>query len=329
MLDGLLDGRDLELLLGAGVAGGLQALADVAAQFVHGLELADVGGEGVVQVGDDLLLDLLDGHGELRLLAGELLRVVVLGEGDVEGLLGAGRQPEELLFEPRDEVAAADLVHLVLALRALDKLAVTAAGHVHEHEVAVLDGAVLDRLQARKPLLQHRQLRRDLLVGDLHLALGDLEALVLAEGRHGHGLDLEREAVVLGLVQRADLQVRGADGVLPETGLAEGLVAPLRDGVLEGLAADEVCADVLDHEVDRHAALAEPRELHLVADLGHSAVVGLLHGLGRDFDAELDLVLACGVDLRLHCRFSVCRWNGPPATLRGLRTAKWSVQGEC
>ena len=62
---------------------------------------------------------------------------------------------------------------------------------VHEHEVAVLHGTVLDGLQAREPLLQHSQLRRDLVVGDLHLTLRHLETLVLAERRNGHGLHLD------------------------------------------------------------------------------------------------------------------------------------------
>ena len=60
VLDGLLDGGGAELALRARLGGRLQALAHVVAQLVDGLELADVGGEGVVELGDDLLLDLLD-----------------------------------------------------------------------------------------------------------------------------------------------------------------------------------------------------------------------------------------------------------------------------
>ena len=115
----------------------------------------------------------------------------------------------------------------------------------------------------------------------------------------------------MALVERPDLEVGRADGVFVEPGLFESLVAPLRDGVLESLAADEVLADVLDDESDRHTTLAEAREHHLFADLGDGTIVRLLHGLDRDFDAEFDLVLACRVDLRLHYGFSVCRWNGP------------------
>ena len=145
------------------------------------------------------------------------------------------------------------------------------------------------------------------------LALGHFEALVLAERRDRHGLDLERERVVLALVEGSDLQVGRADCVLVESGVLEGFVAPLGDGVLESLAADEVRADVLDHEIDRDTALAEAGKLHLFADLGDGPVVGLHDRLSGDLDAELDLILACRVDLRLHCGFSVCRWNGPQA----------------
>ena len=64
VLDGLVDGGGAELALRAGLGGGLEPLPHVGAQLVHGLELADVGGEGVVELGDDLLLDLLDLHRE-------------------------------------------------------------------------------------------------------------------------------------------------------------------------------------------------------------------------------------------------------------------------
>ena len=61
--------------------------------------------------------------------------------------------------------------------------------HVHEDEVAALHRTVLDRLQRRKTLLQLRQLGIDLLLGDLHLALGHLEPLVLTQGGSRHQLD--------------------------------------------------------------------------------------------------------------------------------------------
>ena len=86
-----------------------------------------------------------------------------------------------------------------------------------------------------------------------------------------------------------------------QAGLPEGLVPPLRDRGLQGLSADELGAHVLHYQRHRHTALAEPGQLELLTDPGQGPVVGLLDRLGRDLDAELDLVLACGVDVRLHC----------------------------
>ena len=235
--------------------------------------------------------------------------------------------PDELLLEPGDEVAAADLVHLVLALRALDELAVTAARESMSTKSPFWTARSSTGCSFASRSCSMASCASTCSSVTSTSRLGTSRPLYSPSVGHRHGLDLEREAVVCGLVERADLQVRGADGVVVEAGLAESLVAPLGDGVLERLAADEVGADLLDHQVDRHAALAEAGELHLAADLGDGAVVGLLHGLGRDLDAELDLVLGCGVDLRLHCGFSVCRWAVRRSPSRGLRTAKWSVRG--
>ena len=69
VLHGLVDGRRAELALRAGLGRRLQPLPHVGAQLVHRLELAHVRGEGVVELGDDLLLDLLDLHLERRGLA--------------------------------------------------------------------------------------------------------------------------------------------------------------------------------------------------------------------------------------------------------------------
>ena len=63
----------------------LDVLADALAQRVHRLEaLADGLRELFVELGQHLFLRLDDGHGEVRLLAGELLAVDVLRHGQVE-----------------------------------------------------------------------------------------------------------------------------------------------------------------------------------------------------------------------------------------------------
>ncbi len=80
-IDGGVDGGDPEVLLGALVDRFADALGDVGAQLVEGVELGGLGGEVVVELGQDLFPHLLDLDGEDRVLAGELLGLVVLGEG--------------------------------------------------------------------------------------------------------------------------------------------------------------------------------------------------------------------------------------------------------
>ena len=84
-------------------------------------------GELVVELGQLLGLDLLDGDGELRLLAGQLGRPVVVGERDRDRALVAGRGALELLLEAGHEPAGAELDHLVAALAAGERLAVERA----------------------------------------------------------------------------------------------------------------------------------------------------------------------------------------------------------
>ena len=103
--------------------------------------------------GEDLLLDLVDGDGERRVLAGELLGPVVVGEGELDLALLARRGALELLLEAGDEPVRAELDELVGARAAGELLAVDRAAVVHDDEVARLRGA-LRGLQAGRALAQ-------------------------------------------------------------------------------------------------------------------------------------------------------------------------------
>ena len=94
-----------------------QTAADVLAQLLHAVE-AGVDREVVVDVGQLLELDLLDGHLERRLPPGELLVAVVGGEGQLHRARLAGARADEPLLEARDQVAAAQLDQLVATLAA-------------------------------------------------------------------------------------------------------------------------------------------------------------------------------------------------------------------
>ncbi len=78
------DRGDAEVLLGALVDRLADALGDVGAQLLERVELGGLGGEVVVELGQDLFPHLLDLDREDGVLAGQLLGLVVLGEGDLD-----------------------------------------------------------------------------------------------------------------------------------------------------------------------------------------------------------------------------------------------------
>src|SRR5205823_986010 len=98
----------------------------------------------------------------------------------------------ELLLEARDQPARPELQQLVAALAALERLAVDRAHVVHDDEVAFARG-LLDRLEPGSALAQRLELGLNRLVGGLGLALGRVDALVVAELRGRAHADLDRE----------------------------------------------------------------------------------------------------------------------------------------
>jgi hypothetical protein len=70
-------------------------------------------------------------------LPGQVLRLVLLGEGDREGARLPGLGPDELLLEARDEAAGAQHQLHVLAAAALEHLAVEPAREINQQLVAV------------------------------------------------------------------------------------------------------------------------------------------------------------------------------------------------
>ena len=192
--------RDLDLLeqlLEHGVAGGrgllealapAEALAHVGGQLLGGVELRGHLGELVVELGQLLLLDLVDGHRHLDVLADQ----VAADELGGEGLLVAGRHAGQRLVEPVEHAALADLVGHAADLGALDGLAVLGGLEVEHDEVAV-GGRALDVVEGGEPLTQRLDLLLDVGVGDLDVLDLGLEAVVVGHGDLGLHLDLGGE----------------------------------------------------------------------------------------------------------------------------------------
>ena len=169
--------------------------------------------------------------------------------------------PRELGVELGQQALAAELDDEVARLRALERLAVDRAAEVDHDRVAGRRRPV-DRGEAGEALAQPVELGRDRLVGDLDLGLADLDPLPVAElGLRTHA-DLDREVEVLALGRKlADVELRLADR--GDAGIEQGALVPLGQRLAERLFDHRLAADPLDHELGRHLALAEARQLHL------------------------------------------------------------------
>src|SRR5215218_5740759 len=308
-----------ELRVDAALLGLGQPLADVLAQLVERVE-AGLGRELVVDRRQLLRLDLLDGHRELRVVAGELLRAVVIRERDLDGAFVARGRARELLLEAGHEPAGAELDHLVAAIAAGERLAVERALVIHHDEVARL-GRALDGLEPAGALAQRLDPRLDLLVGGGRLALADLEALVVAELRLGPHADLDRERQRLAVAgQLAHVEPRLADW--DDRGGVDRRRVPGADRVAHRLVEDDLAADALDHDGRGRLAGAEAGHAHAASERARrlrDALLDLLRRyLGLDAHARLrQLGHGCGDGGCGHGRPSRYRRpDAPPA--RGM-----------
>ena len=121
---------------------GLDAIADGVLQLVQGVVLADVLGEIVVQLGQLLVLDLVQLDLEGGVLTGQLFSLVLLRELDVDVEVLASGVANDLLLEAGDEGAAAQHQRVVLSLAAVESLAINEALEVDINGVAVLGSAL-------------------------------------------------------------------------------------------------------------------------------------------------------------------------------------------
>ena len=99
------------------------ALPELSLQLVERVVTAGLEGELVVELGQALLLDLLDLDREGGLLPSKVLSLVLLREGHLDLALLAALGAAELLFEAGDQAARAELEQVSPRLAALERLA--------------------------------------------------------------------------------------------------------------------------------------------------------------------------------------------------------------
>ena len=181
------------------------ALADLLAQLVERVVAAGLDGELVVQLGQPLLLDLLDLDRELGVLAGQVLGRVVVGEGDVATVRSSpAAPPSSCSSKPGTSRPDPSSSRKPRRLAALEGLAVDAAGEVDHHVVAV-GGLALHGLERGERLAHALELGLHLVRVDLRLAAADLDARRSRRAWPAAHADLDREGergALLGQVAR-------------------------------------------------------------------------------------------------------------------------------
>ena len=288
--NGGVDGAAPVALVHRALGGRGQALLDLTPQLVCRCEAHRLG-EGVVDLGQHLLLHLLHGDRVGHDLAADLLGGV-LGVRDVEGHRIAGRRALERVGELGEDAVGAELDELVTRHGLGQRHSVERAVDVGDDEVAHGGGAILvlesgTLLADAVELLLHRALGR--LDGLLH----DLEALVVAQRRGGRHLDGDGEGhALLGGVAHVDLG--RVDGV--DAGGRERLAVPVVQRAVERLGEQPLAPHALDHHAGRHLARTEAGQPHAGRGLLDGAVELLAHLVLGDRDVDADLIALEGSD---------------------------------
>ncbi len=286
----------------------LQLLAeprlDVGAQVGQRVELARRARELVVELGQHLLLDLLDrdldrSRGPVRQLVADLLRLA---------LRGSPQRRLDLLHEP----AAAELDHGVALLAAVGR------DEVEHERVAVARGAPLGGDQLRNGLAQRLELLLDelgrhLRLGPRHLEPDPVHDLDLR--LHGH----RRDEVPFGIVGARQLVVVLGLRDRPDARPGSRVPEPAGDVAVDGLGVDALLAEPLDEDRRRHLARPEAGDLDGARQVGGRMLDRVVHVVRRNVHREANAILAELFDPCRHqaIQAEVCR-AGPQAGALGL-----------
>ena len=254
----------------------------------------DAGREVVVDLGFGFSLDGLDRDVEGRLLAGQMGGLIILGEGDLDGLFLADLGAGQLFFEAGDEAARADHQVRVLGGATFERLAIQLAQEVDRQLVAFggLDGLALLVFVGLGLTGQFRQGFVQIGVRRLVGRAFQLQGLGIDRLELWH--DFQRHFIGQVFLTGDDLvhvagQLHLGRGGRTDLGLVQSLLAGFVQLGVDDLAHELTAEGLLDVG-DRHLARTEALQLHLRGDFldtGVELFVQLRDGNGdRDHAAE-------------------------------------------
>ena len=258
------------------------ALAQVGAQLLQGVELRRHLDELLVELGELGLLDL--GHRDRDVDLGVL--ELAADEGRAERRGAAGLEARDGLVEAVEHLGAADAVGQGLGRGVLDDRAVLVRGREVEGDLVALGGSALDAGVGGEALTERLELLVDVGVGDLDRGHLDLDRGQVGELDLGPHVDLGGDLDVVAVGELGEVDLGLAERL--QVGLQQGLAVPVGQGRVDGLVEDHATSDALVDDGRRDLAATEAGHLDLRAD----GLVGLVESglelVERHLDGELD-----------------------------------------
>ncbi len=273
-----------QLRLGSALARFQEIAANPVAKIPHGLELSQLLGEGVVELGKVAPLHAHHVRGEQRLLAGQMRRAVILRKAHPDLPVLAGGRSLELLLEAGNEALGAELHDRTFRAAPVEGLAVDAAGVVDHQRVARCGGGPLRLVEQRSAALpQSLELHLDILDADFDRRASGREPFDVGQTDLGLHLDTRPVSERRVVLQRIRIDGRLADR--NHAALIDRFRKGLRHQGLLHLLGHGGSVELLENRTRR---LSRPKSAHPnpAAQIAIGAVEGLAHSLGVDFDLE-------------------------------------------
>ena len=248
-------------------------------------------------------------HVEHHGLAGQLLGVVLLGEGDVDVHVRADLSAHQLILEAGDEGTGAQDQVVVLGGATLELLLAQEAGVVDVDLVVQLGGAVGDLDPAGGAVAGALDLGLHVVLGDLVNGLDDAQVLVRTQGHVGTHEHLDGELELLAAADLLDIQLGTVNHV--HIVLGQGSLIDLGEDRVEGILIENALAVVGLDDLHRSLASAEAGNIDLLDHLLIGLLDALFKLLGLDGKVQLDLIGRQFFESAGH-------WNSPPALINSL-----------
>ena len=216
------------------------------------------------------------------------LRVVILGEGDINVLLVSGFHAGDLLFKAGDKAVRPQLQTVIGPLASVKGLAIQEALEINDGGVALL-GLPLHGHQTGVPVGEALEAAVHILGGDLNLLLGSGQALILAQGDLGiHGRDsLEGKALPGALAHQLHRRVAHYVELL----LLHGGLIGVGEGDINRLVEKHLRAVHALNDLPGGLAGTETGDVDLSPHLPVRLFHGGLEFLGLHLNGQRDLAL--------------------------------------